>query len=242
MGLRIRKLLGYALTDVKTKNGDLADPRINPEGILGEGKDAEDWTEEGYFQFAKRKFGYESGEFAKADYCHLIGETIDGYDAFMLLGETEPPHSRKPLSFYNAVTYNGEYGRKNILLVTPITHPEWQRYDDVIDYYNEPKVGARYREIRGGLYPYNGFYINRFTKEHVKHAPSIYRALWSGKLKDEEENVLMKFAGFENVKEFKKTIVPDIPDCIRLTCEYTNLFVNLDVVYDLKPILYTFWA
>jgi hypothetical protein len=76
----------------------------------------------------------------------------------------------------------------------------------------------------------------------VKHAPAIYRSLWSGKLNDEEEKALMKFVGFENVKEFKKTVVPDIPDCIRLTCEYTNLFVNLDVVYELRPILYTFWA
>jgi hypothetical protein len=35
MGVRVQKMLGYGLSDIKFKRGKIVDPRINKAGIVG---------------------------------------------------------------------------------------------------------------------------------------------------------------------------------------------------------------
>jgi hypothetical protein len=50
-----------------------------------------------------------------------------------------------------------------------------------------------------------------------------------------------QYLGFETVEEAEENIVPVVPDEIKALCEYLEIFNDINVVNQLRPIIYTFW-
>jgi hypothetical protein len=147
MGIRVHKVLGYGLTDLKVgQDFRIDDPRVNPQGILHA-----DWNENGkrwskgiYRDWLVKKKGeYGSDRF-----------TIEMEEAGCVQEGWRPQQS---------FVHDAEQGMGNILCVIPAAYyHEWRRYDDAIDYYDEQNhwqhkgQGGRVVDIKGGIYPWIG--------------------------------------------------------------------------------------
>ena len=141
MGIRVHKLVGYGLTDVKTRKHRIADDRFNPDGfatardISEEDFDAR-WSEEGYKQFLRRL-------------------DLVGYDKLVRDNEL---NNNTPWSIYRAFIHQGEFGLPNVaVIIPPSLLKSWFRYDDIVDWVEETAAHeqmSRVVEISGGIYPY----------------------------------------------------------------------------------------
>lgn len=240
MGIRIKKLIGYGLSDVKTEKMKCIDDRINPKNMFfewdfGEGEVA---TNQEYIKHVK-KLNHERSE-AK-DY---LSQNLD-----IAWGASE----NEKFNIWDAYDWNPEFGLPNILLLRPITNYSWYRYDDDIDYVeetyltNEGQV-CRYEILQHGIYPYLG-YMDKDSGERLED----YRVRWviwneTKSSPPHDENLLkIKTAasialGYESYKEALEQVVPIVPQEIKDLAEFTNLFTNDEVWKQLRPMLYIYWS
>ena len=129
MGLRVKKMLGYALLDVNPE-GPKLDPRFN--------------TEDGW---AGCSFSDSEKNWSYPDFlCFWEKYASDsGRDDFPLKLEKmfyeRNPDERKDLISYgidSCLIYDGEFGLPNVFLVMPPSaHKKWYRRDDTIDWTEE---------------------------------------------------------------------------------------------------------
>lgn len=63
----------------------------------------------------------------------------------------------------------------------------------------------------------------------------------SDKLKSLVEEKLRKH-GYSSREEYRKNVVPLVPDAVRHTAAYLKLFKNPDTVLQLRPMLVTWWG
>ena len=108
------------------------------------------------------------------------------------------------------------------------------------------------KEIKGGIYPYIGVYMNRRTKKVVKEGMDIIKTIefMNENAGDTYRDIIFfsmftkeaKTHGFTSFHDMVDNLVPTIPKEIEALCEYTNLFVDNETIYDMKPILYVYWA
>lgn len=223
MGIRINKVLGYGLNDLK-KN----DPRINPLGWFGNEtswlEQEELWTKERFLIYYKNHIEWP-----------------------LYLGEIE-----KCFKLHNTVIHNEEYGMSNVLCISPPWFKDWSRYDDIIDYL---EAGCSPRNkckvLTYGIWPY----VGRFTdlRTHTD-ADDFAREFWFNlnsaqkvKKKQREAHLLLaeKYAelmGFSDVEVAKRMLVPRVPDEIELLCRWLCLFNNDNTIFELKPMIYTYWS
>lgn len=242
MGIRIHKVLGYGLSDVKTNSsGEINDPRINAKSPLvnwRESKSKKDLTS--YLDFVAKKIDADPDDF-DAD-----------FELFFLRAQIENPSKEMP-NPYDTVTHEGEGGMERVLMLTPIMElKEWQRSDDTIDYYedhlNNPDVGSpSLKLIEGGIYPYSGAgYVNARTGEKVnwggldvlKFVKKEYEA---GKIAKGEYQSFIENIGFESEADMDKNLCPKVPEPIKLLIEWGKLFTSPETIYQLRPYLYTYW-
>jgi len=148
MGIRIRRKLGYGLTDVQyDKEGwKFSDPRINASSFL---------------------LDYETDKPDMADYREWLETNaedtfVEGW-YFSDLDEEKCRRCRPEDRLDELVTHDPEFGEPGVLLIRPLGYRDWQRYDDSIDYYDANMgVGAEpcVKLIDGGLYPFMGGYVD----------------------------------------------------------------------------------
>lgn len=168
MGIRIHKVLGYGITDLKTKDGNktdkiIVDERINKNGFLMvDYEQREKWKVEDYLKYII--------DHEKED---------EYYDAEVLKGSITTRIIRRDFNklketVYNIdelVIYDWEYGMPQVVVFVPITHiNDWTRYDDVIDYYDSINYGTGSIEneikiLSGGIFPYSS--INSKTNKKI---------------------------------------------------------------------------
>jgi hypothetical protein len=154
--------------------------------------------------------------------------------------------------FYDFIKYDPEFGSKTTIIFTIPWYDEWDRYDDIIDYYEykgkdlEPITEVLTRPI----YPHD-FYIDNRNGNRIKFDDfDTFRFMESlivkePEAKDKYEKIILdhvKTMGFKTWEEAKKHIAPGIPFDIRLMCEYLGVFKNINDVYTLKPMIYTYWS
>ncbi len=239
MGIRIKKTLGYGLCDVKSENGIITDPRFNQEWSDNlwewEGKNIE-----GFFEFAKAED--EKREWGLG--LHLFPDAS-------FIGGGKP-------YLYDFLTYDSEYGLENVIVLTPITGREWKRFDDMIDYYEEPTKGYRscdphFEVLDVPLYPYDA-YINNETGEIADETvrEMIYQIRNSTiDLKTEKNE--KKIDAYHYIIELalkkldcemhwteKWNVM--IPEEIQDYCRYMNMFTNESHMWKLQPMIYTYWS
>lgn len=238
MGIRVHKVIGYGLTDLKCKrNARIKDPRIDPTGYLGVDCEVqeEQFTRKGYIEFLKGL--RDSAPKGERFPIELELGWWNG-DHFPRLKTWEP---------YESVKHDPEYGLPRVLLVCPPEMTEnWQHYDKPIDYYEETlnhKQLNRFQLLPGGAYPYEGPFCDIRDGRALKDGIELRRVMTGMyKFKPPVKDEFAKKFGFKDFKEAKKYITPTVPDSVRFLCRYLRLFKDDSTIHTLKPMIYVYWS
>lgn len=264
MGIRIRKVMGYGLVDVKTSGNSqtgfrIDDPRFKIEYTLDPNKPPGK-TIEGFFEFSKKLTEKENVE----------GFKTLGFDIHLIKGITFRGYDDKP-QLYQFTTWETEGGLPNVLVLTPITSHDWVRVDDSIDYYDE-RTRERSREDGGWikgywelephfsvldtpLYPYDS-YINNETGERTddnvrewiyQFRNASLELMTNPKLTDKQvgqyyENIGYALEKLECDTHWTEKWNVTIPAQIIHYCKYVEMFVDESNIYKLQPMIYTYWS
>lgn len=248
MGIRVNKVLGYGLTDVKTEGYEIVDERIDPLGFaMSRDYEEEIWSLEGFRHYWK---------------CHDHEELSDRFLFEMMMRDYEAGRMRgtwRPPELCHCVEHDAEFGDPKILLITPPSmHSSWHRYDDDIDYHEETEChnqNRRYVEMPWGIYPWNGIFMKpdgtRWTQENggglvlefMRSHGRIVREDFVLPVKKEIEfrEQLARRLGFVNFVEALDNVLPLVPEEVQQLCRYLNLFNDDETIYHLRPMLYVYW-
>jgi hypothetical protein len=243
-------MMGYGLTDLQCdKDGEIIDPRVNPRGWLGKSADdqEEHFTVDRFYRYCSDLIEPNNKLDAK-DRNHDLTELS------LLM------HNHQPFQLWDCIKHDSEFGLPNVLCIIP---PEciksWVRKDTSLDYYMSamnlfPAQGLPWvKEYEHNFYPYNG-YIDTATDSRIVNpkaqmANIVYRntsseGIWSsqniecrGKLSDG-----WAILDCDTTDEVKQRYVRYMPMSIRTLALYTKLFNDPKTVYQLKPIIYSFWS
>jgi hypothetical protein len=242
MGIRIHKMLGYGLTDVETKDGEISDIRINKNSFLLDDDVYED-------TFDSRDDEIKSFQ----DYLAALpdeerAEIIWGYS-----DKDIKKFVKKYYGFNTLVAYDDEGGLDNVLCTAPMDMvSECVRNDDLIDYtesalndsHGEPDV----KEIINGFYPWSGSFTDTRTGKMARVPPGFSRsrkAILEGTNDDNDYKILdllVKHLGYKDGAEALSYLVPYIPPGHVHFLKWANIFTDEKYIQDLRPILYTYWA
>lgn len=209
MGIRIRRYLGYGITDFK---GD-SDPRFKKP--LSE-----------ILEWHREEATLE--EFEK------YAESVDKKDYFFGLAKTDERYD----NFSQMLEYDEEFGLSNVLLLMPLNHKDWCRVDDAIDYYEDSlrgdDTGVPYvKMIDRPLYPWSSF-VDKETGQNIPlHLSSLIHRGY--------EDTAKKL-GYDSCDDFFNKTTAEIPECIRLFVEWTDMFVDSKTLFEFKPMIYTYWS
>lgn len=239
MGIRIHKVLGYGLTDVKT-NGY----KINDERFIGDRVPDKIWE----FSFKEFLTWFEKN---KDECLSVLGDfnrTTDGGEGYLLRCALADLNEEKESKICdNPVVYDSEYGLKNVFLITPIELGECYRYDNLIDYYEAGKVRNKVKVLESncGIYPYLGM-----IRKPDRGAPPTEPAL-PMRLSPADYNILTgrwdkrkpPTATGALLDHLLNDYRPSIPDSIILIAYRYGIFKNWkETLCDLKPMIYTYWS
>jgi hypothetical protein len=241
-------MLGYGLTDVKTRKGQIADSRINSKSPLLDW-DHPDRDELGYIRWIKR---HRDAEFSSDD---LSGDW--NLDCIWVTEEDASEYD-----FDRSVVRQPEYGLPNVLCIKPLGAHDWYRHASMIDWVEETWIrpGTPQRDhvevLDEGIYPYEGWMDSRTgEKVHIYSAVALRRAINVAKVNpdalitlDQALDVLLlpgnlpKTVPFATPDEVVQFMVPTVPREIRDMCEWGKLFKDELTWTQLRPMLYTWWA
>lgn len=229
MGNRINKMLGYGLTDVKTKKYRIDDSRFNPDflDLIYEG-DCSIYSVANYLDWLeKKKRDNEASGFGKNFELSLEILAIKNLEA------------NKDL-IYKQFNHCAELGYKKVCCIVPPSHKSWYRHDDIIDYteacLSRKGAAPSLKLIPCGIYPYVASYMDKETGERLKNADdSLYHHFLSMK----NSNIVFNEDQYSLMKE---KYVPYVPECIRLYCEFVKMFSDPTVVFQLRPMRYVYWS
>lgn len=168
MSSQIRKVLGYALTDLQG-----GDPRINWKSPLLDYS-----TASTFGAFADHLGSVQAPRFSRLD---IAAEDVRNAER------------AKPLRRLDScVVHNPDSGLPGVMvLVPPSCSDEWLRYDDIFDYVeahfnDEPTVDPVMKEIETGIYPFDGLWMDRQTGAEVQKVGLFRRLLQSGTASPED--------------------------------------------------------
>lgn len=237
MGIRIRKAMGYALTDVKTEELTLVDTRFNKkfkEELQGYGF-YDNYDIKNYIQFLKKQ------EIEKPSWLR---------DDISLKIELSMASRIKKWTANNCILYNPEYGLDNVFcIIPPLRCEDYTRYDDALDYQIEvetkPSAEPYTIDIKYGIYPYNSLFMYKKNgKQVIGDQATALRAIFTtiGKIDQKVVEALSKQFLEMPYEDIHKNIALFVPDEIVLFCEYLKIFKSRKTIWDLKPIIYTYWA
>lgn len=252
MGIRIHKVLGYGLVDVKTKSGKIIDKRFNPDCHLVDKTKEEDLgnSKEKYLKYCEENLNNVSDSYdIKWEIKHLNDSNWDVYDS---------------------ITYQSEFGLPNVLCFTPAHYQKhWKRYDDILDMYQESAITNKTRNycasridlIDGSIYPYIGTYIDKRTGSIVKDGIDFIqinnfvldrkKIQRKKRIKDncaidlQMQNRLHEVAlklGFESEESAFENLRAKQPDSVVALFKCFEIFEDESTIRDLIPILYTYWS
>lgn len=240
MGLRVNKVLGWGLTNIKTnQDKEIVDSRINKDGYLfrdGE-YDEKTWTFKGFKKFWQDNF-------------------IDGLELSLFKEFLE----YEEINFTKSVFYNSEFGLPEVLLITISQKyrdsDKWHRWDEIIDFQEETfnhNQNSRYQIYPFGIFPWEGSFCDsegqRWVDQNGKPFSSIAREFVKTKINknldmsqvEAAQTYWAKMLGFDSIEEADRNIVPILPEEIIMKCKYLQLFNNNKTIYQLRPMLYVFW-
>ena len=255
MGIRINRRLGYAITDQEydRDNWEHVDPRLNLDLV----------NDNERFHDIKHKF-VEWVQKEDPEKIETILEEDLGLNRGRVICTMMGLDEIKDVPFHDVTTHAAEYGMPNVFLFQPISHPEWTRHDDTIDFYDSLVSGGQENRLvklkeegRDGIYPYEDFYYrhpdkttpDKFLKKDVPPNDRGFGII-EGKLTARTYSVLVGSykkgakAGTkgELLEHFQNDWNVHIPADIRLFCHWSGIFNDPNGVFRLEPVLYEYWG
>ena len=263
MGIRIRRHLGYALTDFEGEQ----DPRINKDKFSNRWDLCDEYV----------KFVTEHTDQAVEILEHELG--VESYRAHGWKGSIGRMDRDNLFKYPDPVTYSPEFGKENVFLLQPIHRQDWSRCDDIIDHYMhqsqhqrsyEPELIDLREELSlTTLYPYPSWMhrhpdaevpeeaIERFLDEQRAYSLSLSFphmdgfGIKEGKLEGQDYNRMVGLWSKEmkpSVKNqqllthLRQNWYAHIPPDIRLFAHWAGIFEDFNTVYTLKPVVYSYWS
>lgn len=231
MGTRINKTIGYGLTDVQVEDCRITDPRINADSFLLRGYVEHDEDHLSYGQWLKQR---------------MTGDDMDDLDLILDAQNLEAVGAKDA---YSTVTHKAEYALPEVLMVRPAGFPSWHRHDNIIDFEEEgirrAEIESRVEPTLGGIHPWNGLHMDVRTGKKIEGTlvNAWRRVVNAG---DEEDKPLLdrlaQALGYADHAEAERFVAPFVPFEVRRICEWGGLFTSPDVVLQLRPMLYVYWA
>ncbi len=248
MGIRIHKVIGYGMNDIEDS---VNDPRFNKAGYFGtevyEREDA--FTDDGYDAHIKKILDDGAGlhdltimamERTKAQKENKAGDMVYDYKD----------------SIDNCITYDDEYGMASVMVFTPpYWSKNWNRYDDIIDYYDpthseaDGSPGQGYQLTNRPIYPFESYNDCRTTPPvrlnneeqsvfiQARNARNDNRS-YSQTMTDHAVEK-MNFVDEEQMLEMVNPIIPR--ELVELL-KYLKVFNDEADIYRLKPMIYWYWG
>lgn len=182
MGIRVNKMIGYGLTNLKTRKlrpRDKYSPWVPRDSRWDYKKYLADWcSPNGDGDANKERDITHYLVWCQENKDHLIrliaaerGNPVEHCrsDHYLLVEGIKDRIVRKThwTAPYSAVEWDQEYGLRNVMLFVPAEHRhDWYRHDNIMDYYEEMGVdGPRRRATplkgRTGVWPHDGV-LKRF--------------------------------------------------------------------------------
>jgi hypothetical protein len=166
MGIRIKKVLCYALSDVKVKNFRIVDSRFQP-WVNDEDEIYDrpqrmfrpflDWIMDDYKEQEQLELLATANGPNQNDKYGITWGILCKAREFFKLSEEERTKNFEEMFHINFV-HQKEYGIPSIFGIIPPENPKWMRRDDLLDYYEAggvPKCKVKWLDRFSGIYPHN---------------------------------------------------------------------------------------
>lgn len=244
MGNRVNKIMGYGLADlnVKSENYDLTeDDRIDPEGFFPKYYDD---RQDAFSRFSIKEFyirlSLESASSrSRAIDLYLLKQAIE-HDNF-----TEDSYS-------DCITWEPECNASVIVFTPPLFNDDWYRHDSTMDYMEELARGegsiGHVNWLGYPIYPHDAWIdlrdpesIPDQTMIRVINTFRFNSAIPSVTDEEHAKQVAGRF-GFGSVQEMFDTVVPTVPPELVELLKFLRVFKDSNTIYQLRPMVYTYWA
>lgn len=229
----VRKMMGYGLVDVALDDREkIIDPRINTSSILL------DWDREHEAtvrEFVRSTLDDESSldrVLSGWHYSHLNPDATTPFDCVQHLSDTDIPQT---------------------LMLRPVDDSDWYRSNNLLDAIEEGHVHGRMYDrvetLRGGIYPYGNRYVDLETFEPVKwdHIGDWVRAINTPepdqRKVESAASDAARYLGLDHLDAagLLARIVPCPPESVIELAAFGELFTKPEYVYQLRPMLATWW-
>jgi hypothetical protein len=268
MGIRIHRVLGYGITNLK-KN----DPRVDLKGYHDRYDEMHDkaalvaWLE------------------ANPERNNAISMLADGYEDNYASKFMTSQMNRMKSKDVRWLTHCGEGGNPKVLVLTPPSQESWFRYDDTLDYYDfgcgedmRPRVKKLTKST--GIYPWVGSvrqvrpakdpevqaHLERECRKRHKGTPipDTTIVIEPPSVPRPEQGALRMPGGTYNqlvgrwsknlapmasgalLKHLKADWKPTLPFDLVATMEWSGCFPTMHepegILCDLEPMIYTYWS
>ena len=226
MGIRIHKILGFGLNDVAVNEAtsSINDKRLNFEN--------DPW--------------YNSID-VRAFYQWWVDNEEDKHNKFyaeMYLKNLEEGHIDTSVERFGF--YEDEGGLSNVLVfIAPSVANEWFRYDDAIDYYEaRPDLEPTVQIINRTIFPWDTYWdITTIPPKKLDGTQFQTFVSYTQSLEDENFKIANMFAEMlieERINIDK--VRPSIPPEIVALVKYIKIFKEDKYIYEMKPMIYTYWS
>ncbi|HEX9226506.1 MAG TPA: hypothetical protein VF885_07585, partial [Arthrobacter sp.] len=198
---------------------------------------------------------------------------LDPADTVRRLGQAHPSRGLD-----DCVAYNAETGSDKVLvLVPPSQAADWMRSDDTFDYIeahfgDEPNTNPVVRELRMGIAPFDGLWMDKWTGIELRKTERFRRLLQSGVASPEELLTAARFIApvpdfdeyealaslvlgtpiekpatgdgpfFKDSGVAAERLVRLVPAEVRELAAFGNLFTSPGTWASLVPVHYTYWT
>lgn len=239
VGIRPKVVVGYGLVDVEVKDDEIVDSRFNS-----------NWNKELFYNTDKQYYKLEnfykavqsSNKYSEAEQQIYFTQRNHKRQQFL-----QPHKVPKGLDcvFNRFVTWDPEYGDPSVLVLRSLTESGWERYDDPIDHYIISTT-PKYTLLDAPLYPCYG-YIDKRTGEKVdtttrEEIQDVRMLTKSSNKKQYEEYISALLEEIGCKESWEERFNYDLPLDIIEFCRYTEMFVEENTIYTLKPMVYSFWS
>ena len=263
MGLHVKKVLGYGITDLQVDGWKTDDPRVDWEQFnanrdLWNGltvKDLVEWLR--IPTIKERVLGWIREEEPTGPGEHLT------YNLLVSFLERYAKHSVHPGSVMESIHWCPEYGIPGVMVLRCPDHDDWFRVRDIIDHYEEQDINGPKERVQllegNGIYPYTKGFV-RFRDvppdlvEQVEAVGSLVssrcKGVAGGFLSGRDYNLLVgkwspkldSLATGRLLEHLQQDWRPSLPISLVVMMEYLGCFPGRAMRDCLRPMIYTYWS
>jgi hypothetical protein len=246
MSLRIRKQMGYGITNLQVdEDGVITDPRINVDSLNRVSR----MNVAGYKKFLHEKYPVAENQspydYSLNDLVHVRNNLFSGKD-------TEATNLSHLILILESESIDINQGAT--LLISPyLCAEDWMRSDDYIDYAENEQDAidrqeefspvSRVRILQNASFPYESNFVNSKTLELIDNQEwNLIKSFHKAGIAQEFIRNYLEKMDFSSMEEAFKMIIPEVPTGVKDIAEWTDVFTNKNESQLLKFMVVTHWS